>query len=89
MPVESLKLMSQLFQNHCPMPIARQFLELTTGRKFPKNSMKKLHETVLMRKHNADDNESTVETLMHVLNNDNTLSCVCNAGIHDESKQLV
>ena len=32
-PAESLDLISQLFEKHCPVSIAQQFLELTNGSK--------------------------------------------------------
>lgn len=42
-----------------------------------------------MCKYNVGDNKSTAETLMRVLNNDSTLSCIYCARSYDEAKKLV
>ena len=42
-----------------------------------------------MRKFQSGVHESTAETLMHILDNDDAQSCVCCAGSYDEAKQLV
>ena len=56
--------LTKLFENHCPTPVAQQFLETSGGGKFPQKSVPKMCETVLMRKHKTNATETTAETLV-------------------------
>lgn len=88
-PADTLDLINNLLQRHCPLSVAQQLLELSCGNKLPRNSLAKLREAVLMRKYQTNGSETTAETLIRLLNNDDNISCVCCTGSYDEAKQLV
>lgn len=48
---DTLQMIANLFENHCPASIAQQFLEISSGGEFPQKSMPKLRKIVLIRKH--------------------------------------
>ena len=50
--------------------------------------MSKIRKTMLARKHDASDNESTTETWILVWDNDGTLSYVWQTGAYYEAKEL-
>ena len=86
---ESLQLISKLFENHCPVAIAQQFLEISDGSKLPLNSINKLRDAILMRKYGVAGKESTAETSLRILDNDDSQSYICCTGSYDQAKQLV
>ena len=86
---ESLDVASKLLERNFPTSIAQLFLDLQGGSKILVNSVAKLRQTVLMRKHSSQHNESTAETLTRVISDDPNVSFVCCAGSYDEANQLV
>ena len=46
-----IKAISELLENHCPVSFAKQFMKLITGCEISSNSIRKLRETVLIRKY--------------------------------------
>ena len=69
--------------------MAQQLLEISNGSILPTNSINKLRETVLMRKFGVKGKESTAETLLRILDNDDSQSYVSYTGSYDQTKQLV
>ena len=85
----SLEVISNLLENHCATSMTQQFLELTTGRRLPPNSMAKLRQCVLMRKFKSTSSETTAEILLRLLEDDEEMLCVTCAGSFDEATDLV
>ena len=79
---------SRLLQNHCPMSITQQFLDLISGGKLPPNSIAKQRKAVIVRKHDCCSNEATLETLIRVLSEDDFMSFVRHTSSCDGAKQL-
>ena len=80
---------NQIIREKCPVAIAQHLLEISNGSKFPKNSINKLRYAVLMHKFRVGGEESTAETLMQILDSDDTQYYVCHTGSYDWTKKLV
>ena len=88
-PEDAMHMTTKLLEGHCPTSIAQQFLEISGGGKLPQKSIAKLRDAVLMRKYNSNATETTAETLIRMLIEDETMSFICHAGSYDEAKKLV
>ena len=84
-----MHVITKLLEGHCPASIAQQFLEISGGGKLPQKSIAKSRDAVLMRKCVSNATETTAETLMRTLTEDETMSFVCHTGSCDEAKKLV
>ena len=88
-PADTLSMVGKLFENHCPLPMANLFMELLGGGKLSRKSISKLRETVLIRRYDSNLNESTAETLIRLLNEDESITHLSCAGSYDQAQQLV
>ena len=69
--------------------MTKQFLELTTGGRLPPNSMAKLRVRILMQKINCDVSETTAETLLRHLEEDDDMIFMSHTRSYDEASNLV
>ena len=86
---ESNQMIIQLMKNHHTTSIMQQLTKLTTGGRFPPNSMAKLRAWVFIQKFNCDRSETTAETLLRLLEDDDDVLFVRFAYSYDEASNLV
>ena len=64
-------------------------MEITTGSRLPAQSINKLRNVVLMRKHATSRDETTAKLLLKILSRDLNISRICRTGSYDDTKDLV
>ena len=76
---EVLTAVSEMLAKHCPTTLANQFLQLLTGGRPTTGSINSPRNCVLVRKYGSNPDETTAETLKHILKSSDDVEHVSHA----------